>query len=56
MAVGHIDLERIKANKEQSQTGLKEKLEHEKQVNLSNAISKLYSKKEQIDNSKNTIR
>jgi hypothetical protein len=53
MAIGRIDLEKIKANKEQKKGGLKEKLDIEKQKNLSNAISKLYKNKEQIDNSKN---
>jgi hypothetical protein len=56
MALGHIDLDKIKANKKQQSGDLKEKLEHEKQINISKAISKLYKDKEPIDNSKNTIR
>jgi hypothetical protein len=56
MAIGHIDLDRIKANKEQKKEDLKEKIDKEKQINFSNAVSKLYSKKEQIDNSKNVVR
>jgi hypothetical protein len=55
MAIGHIDLDKIRANREQKKEDL-EKFDKQKQVNLSNAISKLYKDKTQIDNSKNVTR
>jgi F0F1-type ATP synthase epsilon subunit len=56
MAIGRIDIEKIKANKEQAKEGLKTDKDEEVARLQSAAIEKLYKNKEQIDNSRNTQR